>query len=344
MSKQTDAMKDDTKELTLFDNYDFIEKIESLMADCESAEVEFKSARGGFPGSLWETYSAFANTQGGVIVLGVKEKDGKFTLDGITLEQARKYKKEFWDNVNNKAHCSANVLQEKDVQDGEYNGSYVLVFNVPRAPRNKIPVYLHNNPENTFKRNYEGDYRCDASEIQRMFADADITEHPRDYKILPEFTIEQDIDKATLEQYRRLVATKSPDHPWLLLDDKHFLMKLKGYRIDRREKIEGLTLAGLLMFGKTDKHHRRLRMSAILPRLPRIFQFQSRRPLDRPHLPGRHLGGESVPILLPGLSQAGRSPAQAFRPEGRHQRGRNTDTYGSTRSVYQCTGPLRLFS
>lgn len=158
MFKQTDAMKDDTKELTLFDNYDFIEKIESLMADCESAEVEFKSARGGFPGSLWETYSAFANTQGGVIVLGVKEKDGKFTLDGITLEQARKYKKEFWDNVNNKAHCSANVLQEKDVQDGEYNGSYVLVFNVPRAPRNKIPVYLHNNPENTFKRNYEGDY------------------------------------------------------------------------------------------------------------------------------------------------------------------------------------------
>ena len=201
-------MKDDTKELTLFDNYDFIEKIESLMADCESAEVEFKSARGGFPGSLWETYSAFANTQGGVIVLGVKEKDGKFTLDGITLEQARKYKKEFWDNVNNKAHCSANVLQEKDVQDGEYNGSYVLVFNVPRAPRNKIPVYLHNNPENTFKRNYEGDYRCDASEIQRMFADADITEHPRDYKILPEFTIEQDIDKATLEQYRRLSISR----------------------------------------------------------------------------------------------------------------------------------------
>ena len=67
-------MKDDTQELTLFDNYDFIEKIESLMADCESAEVEFKSARGGFPGSLWETYSAFANTQGGRSLLSTKNR------------------------------------------------------------------------------------------------------------------------------------------------------------------------------------------------------------------------------------------------------------------------------
>lgn len=245
-------MQDGVKELTLFDHYDFIEKIETLMNGYESAEVEFKSARGGFPRNLWETYSAFANTQGGVIVLGVKEHDGRFSLDGLTLEQVCKYKKEFWDNVNNKSHCSANILCDADVQEGEYNGSYVLVFNVPRAPRNRIPVYLHNNPDNTFKRNHEGDYRCDVSEVRRMFADADITENPRDYKILPEFTIERDIDKPTLEQYRRLVATKQPNHPWLLLDDKHFLMRLNGYREDRREHIEGLTLAGLLMFGKTE--------------------------------------------------------------------------------------------
>ena len=245
-------MQGNTKELTLFDEFDFIEKIETLMNGYESAEVEFKSAKGGFPRSLWETYSAFANTQGGVIVLGVKEKDNKFTLDNLSLEQVCKYKKEFWDNVNNKSHCSANILRDEDVQDGEYNGSYVLVFNVPRAPRNKIPVYLHNNPDNTYKRNHEGDYLCDAGEVRRMFADADISENPRDYKILPEFTIERDIDRVTLEQYRRLVATKSPDHPWLLLDDKNFLMKLNGYREDRRDNIAGLTLAGLLMFGKTE--------------------------------------------------------------------------------------------
>ncbi len=41
----------------------------------------------------------------------------------------------------------------------------------------------------------------------------------------------------------------NPDHAWRELSDKEFLEMLGGYRMDRRDKVEGLTIAGLMMFG-----------------------------------------------------------------------------------------------
>jgi predicted HTH transcriptional regulator len=230
--------------------FDFQCYIDGLVNRHETFDLEFKSGMGGFPGSFWDTYSAFANSQGGTIVLGVKEKDdATIIVEGLSQELITKYKKDFWNSVNNKDTVNINLLKEEDVMEGNYNGSLLLVFHIPRAKREQMPVYRTTNPYNgTFKRNNEGDYKCTEHEVRRMFADADSTT-PRDSRILKNFSLE-DIDLNSLRHYRQLFSTANPIHPWLALDDLSLLKKLGGYRRDRITKEEGFTLAGLLMFGK----------------------------------------------------------------------------------------------
>lgn len=50
--------------------------------------------------------------------------------------------------------------------------------------------------------------------------------------------------------YRNAFEVHNPNHVWNSLDNKNFLRSLGGYAVNRGTKEEGLTLAGLLMFGK----------------------------------------------------------------------------------------------
>lgn len=242
------------KQLNLFDyddEYSIFSLLHSEFIPDEYFEIEYKSGKEGFPKELWKSYSAFANTNTGIIVIGVSEKKGAFSIEGLTDEQISKYQKQFWDDCNNPNTISRNLLKNDDVRVIELQKAKLLIIRVPFARRTERPVYLTRNPlGNTYKRNHEGDYRCTDDEVKRMLADSS-TELKRDNLILENYTMD-DLDMHTLRQFRQLFASTRAGHPWLALEDIELLRKLGAYRKDRKTQQEGVTLAGLLMFGKEE--------------------------------------------------------------------------------------------
>lgn len=218
--------------------------ISALIKKGETFHLECKKAQGGLPGSLWESYSAFCNTDGGVILLGVKEADDLFSVEGVT--DAAAIVKAFWDTAHNREKVSACVLAEKNVRVEDCDGKSVVVINVPRAERRVRPVYIGNNVyEGTYRRNGEGDYKCTAESVESMIRDR--CEETADACLMDELTAE-DLNYETVRRYRRRFANFKPTSQWNELQDHDFLKVVGALRKDENGVLRP-TLAGLVCFG-----------------------------------------------------------------------------------------------
>ena len=224
--------------------------IKDLMLYGERINIEYKEAAGDLPKSLWETYSAFANTIGGVIVLGIKEHRNRYEEDRFEIKgvaDADKMLKSFWDTINSDK-VSRNILFDDDVECIDYEGKTLIAIHVPMANYTMRPVYINKNLlSGSFKRNYEGDYHCTDEEVKSMLRDAN--ENGNDGLMLENYDM-NDIDLPTLHAYRNHFKISNLDHVFNHLDDKEFLRNMGGMTTDRITRREGLTMAGLMMFGK----------------------------------------------------------------------------------------------
>lgn len=211
----------------------------------ENNRIEVKKALGGLPKSIWETYSSFANTQGGVILLGVGEKsDHSFEL--FDLPDPEKLVKNFWDGVNNRTMVSVNVLSNRQVEIHEVDGCRIISISVPKADRRDRPVYLGENPlTGTYRRNGEGDYRCTREEVQTMIRDQ--SERSQDMLVLAEMELDV-FDYDSVHRYRNRMKIHRPGHVWEDYDDVQFLYRLGAVGRSENGTMHP-TAAGLLMLG-----------------------------------------------------------------------------------------------
>lgn len=211
----------------------------------ENNRIEAKKALGGLPHSIWETYSAFANTLGGIILLGVVERQDT-TFDTVDLPDPEGLMQEFWRLVNDPNKASANILTSEDVYMQKVNGNRIVVIHVPRADRFHRPVYVEGNPlTGTYRRNGEGDYRCTREEYLAMVRDADSM--AQDMYVLENMDLSV-FHKKSIQDYRKRMQAIRPQHTWETLDDENFLVRLGAVALGKDGQRHP-TSAGLLMFG-----------------------------------------------------------------------------------------------
>lgn len=216
----------------------------------EGNRLEVKKAKDGLPNSLWETYSSMANCYGGMILLGVVEKeDGSFKTTG--LKDVENLRRDFWNLANNAKKVNVNLLDDADLEDYEVNGDVVLAIRIPMARREDKPVYINDDIfKGTFRRDGEGDYHCTKAEVKAMLRDQ--TEDTPDMKVLEEMFI-SDLNIETIHLYRNRHTSYRTDHVWEGLTDEEYLERIGAAKQSRGDGRLHPTAAGLLMFGEEFK-------------------------------------------------------------------------------------------
>lgn len=139
-----------------------LERAVSRMRDAgtDIAEYEMKEARG-YPSNVVDSLCAFANTTGGVVILGVSEKDFQPVDIDVKKLQAR-----LASSARNEIEPAIHI----DIKVLYLAGKPVVVANVPPIDAALKPCYVkkYGLERGAFIRTGDGDYRMSAYEIHRF--------------------------------------------------------------------------------------------------------------------------------------------------------------------------------
>lgn len=202
-------------------------------------DLEAKDAKTALPKDIWKTVSAFCNTNGGVIVFGIRDA-GKGRLEITGVENADKVQGDFITGLRN---GKFNIQLSSKGHLFNIEGKKVIAFRLSPMPRQAKPVYYNDDIRNTYIRQGATDQKASKDEIGRMLHEA--SENSSDSMLITGAGM-KDIDGNTVNTYLRYLELQNKEHPFISLKDDELLEKCACIK-------EGvLTMAGLLLFGKAE--------------------------------------------------------------------------------------------
>ena len=221
-----------------------------LLDGLEWKDLELKESRIKVPDSAYESVSAFLNTEGGHIVLGVN--DNKEIVGVIDVDQIQN---DFIGNLHNPERFGSPVTFEEFLK--QHDDKNVLIFYIPEAKRKDKPVYVKTKKQGNvaFIRKGGGDYKCGKAELDRMIADAQET---RPDSELLDIAPDECLDDQSIKWYRHRYESKGGNRSLDTLSDNDFLVEL-GLLVEHKGSLLP-TRAAVLLLGKAS------RIRQLLPR------------------------------------------------------------------------------
>lgn len=220
------------------------EKIKKFLLNVqESMEIELKKANQ-LPKSFWDTYSAFSNTNGGFIILGVDEDKPVNKIIGVgNVEQTLR---DLWNLLSNTSKVSYRTVQNEDVIHIRVDNKDILIIHVHEAPHVKKPVYLDNKWENTFIRTGDGDRKVSLDELSVFIRNASTN---IDSLIAERFTM-NDLDDLSVSSFKEQVSIRYPSKNFNNLTNEQFLLQIGCCSKNREDATIQIKRGTVLFLGK----------------------------------------------------------------------------------------------
>ncbi len=215
------------------------EAIERIrVAGTDVADVELKSGREGFPESA-RTMSAFSNTRGGTIVYGIKES----TFQPVRELDVKAVQ-------NGCAQAARDQLEPPvlaDIRVLPFEGSPVVVANIPEASPRQKPVYVRREgrQRGSYVRTGDGDHALTLYEVERLVENERCLA-ANDIVPVPDATL-VDLDGQALARWVQRIRLHSFGRVQTLSDEE--LMVNRRVLARDEEGVLRPTVAGLLALG-----------------------------------------------------------------------------------------------
>lgn len=214
----------------------------------EWRDVEFKEAQTAVPRNAYETVSAFANTEGGHLVFGVKNEGGEVEIVGVL--DIDKVQNEFLSTLRQTDKVS--VVLDVTESLHKHDNSHLLVFYVPEAQRTAKPVYLNGDIRRAFIRKGGCDVRCSEDERNRFLIDAAAERY--DSQAI-DLSLDTCFKENSIRWYRNNYEGRARNRSYAELSDRDFLAEM-GLFIEQAGLVKP-SRAAILLFG-TDAALRQL--------------------------------------------------------------------------------------